>query len=271
MEKKDIVSFIESLRQETPKRKFSQSIDLVVNLKNLNLKKEEDRVNSFISLPHDRGKKVRITALVGPELESKAKKNCDHVFTEEQFSKLDKKAIKKLAAETDYFIAQANIMPRVAGIFGKILGPRGLMPSPKSGGIIPPTADVEQVVKRFKTLIKIETKNELAIKARIGTEAMPDEAIADNALFIVNTLLQTLPQDKNNIKSIILKMTMGAPLVFDIAGQRKEIKKPEPKEKKQQPLKQEEKQENPQPEAITEPVKEEKPKAKKVKKKETAE
>ncbi len=270
MEKKDIISFIQSLRQETPKRKFSQSIDLVVNLKNLNLKKEEDKVNSFISLPHERGKKVRITALVGPELESKAKKNCDHVFTEEQFSKLDKKAIKKLAAETDYFIAQANIMPRVAGIFGKILGPRGLMPSPKSGGIIPSTADVEQVVKRFKTLIKIETKNELAIKARIGTEAMPDEAIADNALFIVNTLLQTLPQDKNNIKSIVLKMTMGAPIVFDIVGQRREIKKPEPKEKKQQP-RQEKKQETLPPEATPEPVKEEKQKPKKAKKKGAAE
>lgn len=270
MEKKDILPFIQSLRQETPKRKFSQSIDLVVNLKNLNLKKEGDQVNAFISLPHERGKKVRITALVGPELESKAKKNCDHVFTEEQFSKLDKKAIKKLAAETDYFIAQANIMPRVAGIFGKILGPRGLMPSPKSGGIIPSTADIEQVVKRFKTLIKLETKNELAIKARIGTEVMPDESIADNALFIVNTLLQTLPQDKNNIKSIILKMTMGAPIVFDSAGERKEIKKPEPKEKKQQPPKQEEKQET-----ATKPaqeiVKEEKPKVKKTKKKEAAE
>ena len=214
MEKQEFITLLQEARKVSEKRNFSQSFDLIINLKNINLKKEEERINLFMNVPHERGKKVRITALVGSELEAKAKKCCDHVVMDEQFRSLDKKAIKKIAAESDFFIAQSTIMPKIAATFGKILGPRGLMPNPKSGCVVPPTADLTLVTKHLQTLIRLETKNEFAVKTRIGTEAMKDEDVADNAVAIFNTILHTLPQEKNNIKSVVIKTTMGKPVLY---------------------------------------------------------
>ena len=212
MEHKELVESVKELRATAVKKKFVQSVDLIINLKELNLKKETDKVNSFIALPHNTGKRIKIAALVGEELSTKAKATCDAIILDEEFKSIDKKKIKKLARDMDYFIAQANIMPLVAGKFGKILGPRNKMPNPKAGGVIAPTAELKPVVERLQKTVKVETKNEPTIKIRVGIETSKDEELIENIQSAYASLLALLPQEKNNIKSVIIKTTMGKPI-----------------------------------------------------------
>lgn len=223
MDKQDILNTIKSVRENSPKRKFTQNFDIIINLKNIDFKKEDQKINTFLSLPHSLGKKIRTTALIGQELVLKAKESCNKSIVSDDFKKLDKKSIKKLSEETDFFIAQANIMPQVAAAFGKILGPRGKMPNPKAGCVVPPTADLKPIVDKLQKTIRLETKNEPVIKSIVGTENLKDEQLAENILSIYNNLLTILPQEKNNIKNIILKLTMGKSFV--IQEKEKKIKK----------------------------------------------
>lgn len=221
MDKKDITKAIQQARENSKKRKFAQSFDLIFNLRQLDLKKETDKVNSFITLPFSIGKKITTTALVGPELSTKAKESCTNVIPVEHFKIIEKKKIKKLSQETDFFIAQATIMPQIAAAFGKILGPRGKMPNIKAGCVVPPTADLKPVIEKLHKTVKVETKNEPTLKLRVGIESMKDEEIIENIHAVYNSVIHMLPQEKDNIKRVILKLTMGKPVVIGAQEQSK--------------------------------------------------
>lgn len=213
MEKKDLQNAIRKLKSSSEKRNFSQSVDLIINLQNLDMKKQDNNVDQFISLHYDRGKKVKICAIVGPELTDQAKQVCDGVITADEMArnyKDNKKAIRKLASQYDYFIAQATIMPQIATIFGRVFGPRGKMPNPKAGCVVPPNANLKIVHDRLQKLIRVQTKNAPAIKCAVGTEKMPDEHLVDNIQTIYNGILNVLPNAENSIKDISLKLTMGS-------------------------------------------------------------
>ena len=232
MNDKEVLEALEKLRKISKKRNFNQSIDIVITLKNLNLKKPEENINTFISLPHSKGKKARICALVGKELAPKAKEVCDNIILKEDFSKYDKKAIKKLAKDIDFFIAQADIIGAIATAFGKILGPIGKMPNPKAGCIIPPgIADLKPLITQLDKTIKLETKNELAVKTVVGSENMKDEEIKDNIIAVYNSLLHSLPQEQNNVKDVLIKFTMSKSIKIGAKEDQEGIekKKKEPK------------------------------------------
>ncbi|MEM3127068.1 MAG: 50S ribosomal protein L1, partial [Candidatus Woesearchaeota archaeon] len=194
-------------------RKFSQTYDLIVNLRGLDLKKQEDKVDFFFQLPKPKGKPQKICALIGPELLEEAK-NCDFAITQKDFPlyKQDKKKVKKLAEQHDFFIGQANIMPEIAAVFGGVLGPRGKMPNPKAGCIVPPKVALKPLVEKLKNTIRIQTKNETALKCPIGNEKMPDEEVAENLVAVYNQIVSHLPQEENNIRNAYLKLTMSKPV-----------------------------------------------------------
>ena len=211
MDNKDILQSIQEARKNSKKRNFAQTFDFVINLKNLDLKKETDRINTYVVLPYERGKKIKVTALVGQELSVKAKAICDNIILNENFKTIEKKAVKKLASESDFFIAQSNIMPQVAGAFGKILGPMGLMPNPKAGCVVAPTADIKPTIEKLKKTVHLQTKNEPVVRIPLGIESMKDEELVENAMTAYNAILSLLPQEKNNLKSMMIKLTMGKP------------------------------------------------------------
>ncbi len=213
MDKKQILESIKLAKEVSKKRNFKQSIDLVINLKNLNLKKPEENINLFTQLNHPTGRKVKICALVDYDLEKQAKETCDLVILKDEFPKYEnkKKELKKIARAYDYFIAQADIMPKIATLLGKIIGPLGKMPNPKVGCVIPgnlPT--IKPLIEKLRNTIKLQTKNELTVKTLIGNESMKEEDIADNILLIYNFILHSIPQEKNNIKSTFIKLSMGS-------------------------------------------------------------
>lgn len=214
MDKKIFTESIKKLKEISPKRKFTQSIDLIINLKGIDLKKPEQKVDLFVILPYSKGKQVKVCALVGNELASQAKSLFDKTITNEEFQKYnEKKVLKKIASEFDYFIAQANLMGQIATVFGRTLGPRGKMPNPKAGCVVPPTAQMSVLKDRLQKTIHLQTKNDASLKASIGLEDMEDEVLAENAYSAFNALIHALPQEKASIKSVIIKTTMG-PIVI---------------------------------------------------------
>ena len=232
MDKKQILDTLKKIKETSPKRNFKQSVDLIINLKGIDLKKPEQQVNLFVPLPHDRGRKSKICAFVGPELLSHAKEACDGVVSIDDFNKYgDKKKIKKLANDYDFFISQINVMPQVAATFGRVLGPKGKMPNPKAGCVVPPNANLKMLYDGLQKNIKVATKNDPIIQCSAGKEDMKDDEIAENIASIYNAVIHALPNEANNIKSAFLKLTMGK--AVEIGGAEKEEKTAKKKSAKQ--------------------------------------
>ena len=213
MDEKILKETISKLK-ESKKRNFKQTIDLIINLKNLDLKKPEHQVEFFLELPKFKGKKTKICALVGPELGDLAKKTMDNAVLISDFDKYqkDKKLSKKLASEHDFFVAQANIMPKIATAFGRVFGPKGKMPNPKAGCIVPPNANLESVYQKLQKTVKVSGKKAALVQNIVGNQESSDEDVSENVKYIYNNLVHHLPQGLNNIKSIYLKYTMGKPI-----------------------------------------------------------
>ena len=267
MEKKEAQEALEYLKKNSQKRKFNQSYDLIINLKDLNLKQPEQHVDIFVPLHYSKGKKAKICALVGPELKDQAKEVCDFAVTASDFPKYEanKKLAKKLAGDYDFFIAQATIMPQIAKSFGRVFGPRGKMPNPKAGCVVAPNANLKPVYEKLQKTIRLVAKVQPSIKCQVGSEEMKDEEVLDNIMNVYNQVIHHLPNEKNNIKNVLLKMTMSKPFrVGAKPEEKKEAKTEEKKEaKKEAPkTKPEEKKEEPKEKAKPKEKKEAKPKKK---------
>ncbi len=204
----DFKKAILEVREKTSKRKFIQSIDLVVNFKNIDFNKPENRLNLEIQLPHGRGRKVRIAAIVGDALINEAKIKSEKVIRGEEIPELaaNKSALKKLVSEYDFFLAQTDYMASIGKHLGQVLGPRDKMPYP-----VPPTAKLEPFMKRLENLIKIKVKGKFmpTVHATVGTEEMKDEQIVENASKVLESIIEKVPDKEGNIKSVFLKMSMG--------------------------------------------------------------
>jgi len=223
MEKNQIIKALEKAKENSQKRNFRQTYDLIINLKGMDMKKADHQIDTFISLPHFRGKKTKVCALIGPELEASAKNSCDKYILADEFPKLQKKDIKNLADEFDFFVAQANIMAKIATSFGRIFGPRGKMPNPKAGCVVPPNANLLPLYEKLQKTIRVSSKTAPIIQCGIGAEDSSPEHLAENTLTVYNSILHLLPNEKNNIKDVLVKLTMGKPARIEDAKQ--ELKK----------------------------------------------
>ncbi len=213
MNKEEALESIKKVKENSQKRKFNQAYDLIITLKGLDLKKSDQHVDFFMDFNFP-VKKKSICALVGPELSKQAKESCEEVVDVDDFLKYgkDKKLIKELAEKHDFFIAQATIMPKVAQTFGRIFGPKGKMPNPKSGCVVPPNANIKQVYNRLQVTVNIKAKSHLMIQAIVGKEDMNEDDVAENMVSVYNQVIHHLPQEKNNVRRILLKLTMGTPV-----------------------------------------------------------
>lgn len=212
MDKEALIKAVEEAKKNSKKRKFLQSIDLAVNLKDYDIKRE-GKIEEFVELPFGLGKELKICAFVGPELKEQAEKLCHKVIISDDFTKwTDTRKCKKLGRECDFFIAQANIMPAVAKTFGRFLGVLGKMPNPKVGQIVPPKANLEPLIKRLSKTVRLVASKSPVIHCIIGKEDMPNEQLVENILAILEKLKARLPKGEGNIASMVIKTTMGKPI-----------------------------------------------------------
>lgn len=210
MDTKKIQETIKELNAD--KRKFNQSFDLLFSLKELNLKKPEEQVEFFMQLPNDPGRKRTVCALVGPEMVDDAKKVADTVIALSDFDKYDKKKMRTIAGKHDWFIGQANIMPKIAATWGRVLGPRGKMPNPKAGCIVPPKAPLKPLYDRLQRTIKVSVKKQPNIQVMVGKQDMDAAKIVENVTTVHDQVVHHLPREHNNIKNVTLKLTMSKPI-----------------------------------------------------------
>lgn len=204
-EKKTIKVVKEALESSKP-RKFTESVDLAVNLTDVDLSIPKNRVDDEVLLPMGRGKTVKIAVFGSGELAIKAKKVADLVITPEEIEDLadNKKEAKKIANEHVFFIAEAPLMPTIGKKLGVVLGPRGKMPKP-----IPPSADPEPLVNNLRKTVRIRSKDKRTFHAPVGTKDMSPEDLAENVDVIMKRLIGKLVRGKMNIQSVYVKTTMG--------------------------------------------------------------
>lgn len=209
VEEKEVINKVNEALEKSKKRKFSQSIDLSIGLKGVDLKSTP--VQEVLILPYERGKPVKVCGLVDKEMQTEAKKHFDKLIMKDEFSKWQSnvKNMKKLADECDFFVAQANIMADVAKTFGRVFGPRGKMPNPKASCVVPPGANLDVLMKRLKKTVILKAKKGPVINLRVGSENQKVEQVAKNIKQVLDNLVKHLPNYEQNIKHVHVKTTMG--------------------------------------------------------------
>lgn len=204
------MGFKESLTElrKNEKKKFDQGVDLIINLKGIDVKK--DNIATIVTIPNP----VKEKKVCG--FFTKKSEVVDTV-TNLDFPKYkEKKALKKLVKEYDFFIAVAPLMPAVATTFGKVLGPSGKMPSPQLGIVGSETEKaIQEMVARIAKSVKIRVK-EASVKLSIGKESMGDDKIIANAEAVYQGLIGVLPVKKDNVKSVMVKFTMTKPVKVEM-------------------------------------------------------
>jgi large subunit ribosomal protein L1 len=206
LDDKKVLEAIKKAKQNSKKRKFVQSIELMVNMKDVDLKKPENRLNIELTLPNEIGREPKICVIAAGDLAVKAKNAGVYVIDKDELGEVarNKKNVKKLAQEYDFFVARADIMPQVGKTLGSVLGPRGKMPKP-----VPPNADIKTVLDQYKKNARIRMRENPVIHLRVGNEEMDEKKIADNVQSVINFLEGKFEKGSRNIKSVYLKTTMG--------------------------------------------------------------
>lgn len=201
-----ILNTIKGLREKSGKRNFSQSFDLIISLKEYDMKKPENKFTEDVVLPHGKGRESSVIVFA-----DNIKDPGVDVFTTEQVNELtkNKRKAKKLVSSTDFFLAEAKLMPIVGKVLGQYVGPRGKLPK-----II--TGDAKALVKNYKKSVRIRVKDAPVIQTIIGKEDMKDQEIAENIEAVLNYLRTRLPKGKNNIGKIMMKLTMGKPIKIEV-------------------------------------------------------
>lgn len=211
MAEKKTIEAVQKAIEESKKleRKFKQSVDVVINLKNIDMNEAKNRIDDEVMLPHGRGAEAKLAIFASGDLALKSKTHVDLLIKPEEIEELakDKKKFKKIADEYDFFIAEAPLMPTIGKTLGIILGPRGKMPKP-----VPPTIDISGIAKNLRNTVKVRSKTSKTIQATVGQEEMKTEHIAENIDAILKRIEGKLERGKLNIGSVYVKTTMGPPM-----------------------------------------------------------
>ena len=204
----EIIDAVKEAKEQAKPRNFTQSIDVIINLKDLDVRKPENRFSEEVALPNGRGKEIKIGVIADGELALAAKNaGVDVVISKEDLQEFGKdiKAAKKVVNSVDSFIAQADMMPLVGRFLGRILGPRNKMPKP-----VPASARIEPLLERVQATIKVGVKQQPSIQILVGTQDMEDEKLAENIEAVLAVLDRNLEKGRNQIKSMYIKATMGS-------------------------------------------------------------
>jgi large subunit ribosomal protein L1 len=191
---------------EAPERNFRETVDLAINLRDLDLNDPSNRVDESIVLPRGTGQETSIVVFAEGETALRAEEVVDQVLDSDELADLgdDEDAAKDLAEETDFFVAEESMMQDIGRYLGTVLGPRGKMPTPLS-----PDDDVVETVERMMNTVQVRSGDRRTFHTRVGAEDMTAEDISDNIDVILRRLQADLEKGPQNIDAIYVKTTMG--------------------------------------------------------------
>jgi large subunit ribosomal protein L1 len=203
-------------------RNFDESIDLIINVKDVNLNDPKQRIDKEIILPNEviTSDKPNVCVIASDEILLEAKNLSLDTLNNDELVKLnneEKKYKKKFVKKYDFFIVEDKMMPNIARYLARFLGPIGKMPKPfPSGyGIISNPEDLKVAVNRYLKIIKVQLKKQPIIQVKIGKKSMDKQKVFENVKALVNYVADQMPHKYNNVRSMYLKTTMGQPVKID--------------------------------------------------------
>jgi large subunit ribosomal protein L1 len=213
MAEEDIIKAVIEALEKAPERKFVESVELAINLKDVDLSNPKNRITEEIILPKGRGKDVKVGLFGTPEMMAKAREVADMVISAEEIPKMaeEKTDAKKKVNQIDFFVAEAPLMAIVGKNLGVILGPRGKMPRP-----VPPGADPAGIIANLRKTVKVRSKDRRTFHVAVGTRTMSPEDIADNIEAVVNRIRSKLERGVMNIHSAYVKTSMGPSIRLEL-------------------------------------------------------
>lgn len=200
-----LTEMIKEAKKSEKQRKFKQSLEMIMVFKDIDVKKGF-ALNEVVQLPKTSSPST-VCVLASGDMGLKAKSaKADRVIDGDELNKLgaDKRESRKFINSFDFFLADTKLMPAVGKSLGQLLGPRGKMPTP-----VPFNAPIESFLERFRTSIRVRSKNSLATSCKIGDESMEDSVLAANAHAVLSAIEKKLPNGDKNIKKVMIKTTMG--------------------------------------------------------------
>ena len=203
-----LADMIKDAKEATKSRKFKQSVELIINFKDIDVKKGF-ALNETVQLPKTRSP-ATVCVIATGDMGIKAKQaNADAVVGTEELDKFaaNKRESRKFINKYDFFLADTQVMPLVGKTLGQLLGPRGKMPTP-----VPFNAPIESCRSRFRSSIRVRTRASLSVSCKIGDESMESQDLAVNAHAVLSTVEKKLPNGEKNIKRVMVKTTMGTPI-----------------------------------------------------------
>jgi large subunit ribosomal protein L1 len=214
MDLEKVIAAVTEAQNKAKKRKFEEAMELIVNLKGINIKKGGQQINLDVTLPHSSGEKTQVCIIGSGNFAFQARKaGAAQVLEPDDLARFetDKDAAKTLADEVQFFIAQADMMPLIGRILGPVLGPRGKMPRP-----VQPDADLEQLLSQFSSSVKIRMRKNLVIQVKIGNRSMNPKNVAENIQAVMTALEANLERGAQNIESVLTKTTMGPAVKIEL-------------------------------------------------------
>lgn len=194
---------IKELRNESNKKKFIQSFDLIVTLKNFDAKKPETKIQTEVVLPNPHTENITVGIISDQH---------DNGITTADIEQIanNKSEIKKMTKQYDYFLCEPPLMVLVGKVLGRYLGPKGKMPK-----LLPPGQDPTNIIEDLKKSVRIKTGVNASIQTIIGKESMDDDKIQENVEKVLDEIKKVLPKGESQIKNILLKLTMSKPITIE--------------------------------------------------------
>jgi large subunit ribosomal protein L1 len=210
LDKKTLLEAVKQAKAKSGERKFNQTVDLILDIQEIDMKAPEGKIQEVVELPNDTGKPNKIVVIAQREFALKAKDaKADYVIEKADLDALagKKKELRKLASQYDVFISEAPLMPLVGRVLGPVLGPRGKMPIP-----VPPNVDLVPLISKHRKTVIVRMRSQPIIQVSVGSVAMKEDDVVDNMLAILRVLDAKLKRGLKNVKVAFVKTSMGEPV-----------------------------------------------------------
>ena len=210
LDNKRISEAVKQAKAKSGEKKFNQTVDLILDITEIDMKAPEGKIQEVVELPHATGKPNKICVIASGEFAFKARNaQADHVIERADLEALGgkKKELRKLAGDYDVFISEAPLMSLVGRILGPVLGPRGKMPIP-----VTPNADIAAIINKHRKTVVVRMRNQPIIQVSVGSQQMKDEELVENIMTVLRVLDGKLKRGLKNVKYVFIKTSMGEPV-----------------------------------------------------------
>ena len=204
--KENIQTAIQQALEESPERKFVESVEISFTLKDVDLKNPANRIQEEVRLPSGRGKPVRIAMFAGGEMSAKARAAGLDVIDPMTIEDIggNRQQARKMANKYDFFLSEIPHMGTVGRFLGVVLGPRGKMPRP-----VPPNVDPAMIANGLKDTAVVRSRDKITFHAALGSREQGLNDLTLNAMAIWNRVMSRLERGTGNIRSCYVKTSMG--------------------------------------------------------------